>query len=112
MINNENCIISCFLSLKSLNVYLNSISFSVPVVDTLRTAAVFPVSPTEAPLAAAEVLALRVALSGAGSIREGKLRAAPPVFPPESHPVPASTSTGLPTPLPPWSHLIFWSSFL
>ena len=68
----------------------------VPVVDTLRTAAVFSVSPTESPLAAAEILALRVAFSRPGAVRQRKLWAAPSVFPPESHPVPASTRASHP----------------
>ena len=59
----------------------------VPVVNTLWTAAVLPVSPTEAPLAAAEVLTLRVTLSRTGAVRERELRATPPILPPESHPV-------------------------
>ena len=46
-----------------------------------------PVSPTESPLAAAEVLTLRVALSRAGAVGERELRAAPPVLPPEPDPV-------------------------
>ena len=65
------------------------IYFSVPVVDTLRTAAVFAVSPTKSPLAAAEVLTLRVALSGPGAIGQRELGPAPPVLPPQSNPVPA-----------------------
>ena len=67
--------------------FISTLSILVPVVDTLRTAAVFSVSPTESPLAAAEILALRVAFSRSGAVRQRKLRAAPSVFPPESHPV-------------------------
>ena len=63
--------------------------YLVPVVDTLRTATVLPVSPTESPLAAAEILTLRVTLSRSGPIGQGKLSSASPVLPPQSNPVPA-----------------------
>ena len=46
-----------------------------------------PVPPAVSPLAAAELLTLRVALSGSGAVRERELRATPPVLPPEPHPV-------------------------
>ena len=69
--------------------FFSTLSILVPVVDTLRTATVLPVSPTEPPLAAAEVLTLRVALSRSGAIGQRKLGPAPPVLPPQSNPVPA-----------------------
>ena len=38
-------------------------------------------------LAAAEVFTVRVALSGAGVVRERELGATPPVLPPQTHPL-------------------------
>ena len=60
----------------------------VPVVHALGTAAVLAVPPAVAPLAAAELVAVGVALGGPGVVRERELWAAPPVPPPQSHPVP------------------------
>lgn len=47
----------------------------------------FSVPPTEAPLAAAELVTVRVALSRSGAVRENKLWATPPVLSPEPHPL-------------------------
>ena len=42
-------------------------------------------------LAAAELVAVRVTLGGPGVVRERELGAAPPVLPPQPHPVPHLT---------------------
>ena len=47
----------------------------------------FSITSTVSPLAAAELVAVRVTLGGTGVVRQRELWSAPPVPPPQSHPV-------------------------
>lgn len=57
------------------------------VVDAFRAATVVAVASAVAPLAAAEILALRVALGRSRSVGERKFGTAPPIFAPKTNPV-------------------------
>ena len=59
----------------------------ISIVDTGGAATMFPVTSTVAPLTTAELVTVRVTLSGTRVVWQRELGPTSPVLPPQSHPV-------------------------